>query len=147
MTNYRKIRTDEWNLLPPLVMALYEEDPEGEKMTPDKIENTVMTLDIHPDLGKIVVFYQEKQLIGYAIIINYYSNEYGGIVICLDELYIKPNWRCLGIATEFFQSLCRNAGDAVAIRVEATSGNDRVRKLYKRWGFCEEANRRLVMKL
>jgi GNAT superfamily N-acetyltransferase len=119
-----------------LIKALYQEDPEGKPMTDEKISRTFQQLHHHPDYGRVLVFEREGQLVGYALLINFWSNEYGGIVLSIDELYILPDFRGRGIGTDFIRYLQDNRiNNCVALELEVLPYNAKALKLYQKLGF------------
>lgn len=75
-----------------MVFALYAEDPDGEPMTRGKIDNTISEFQKHPDKIHIYMFKNGVENIGYAIIVHFWSNEYGGDILDIDELYVKEKY-------------------------------------------------------
>ena len=57
------------------------------KLYKDKIQQQSISLD------KILLFKQHRNIIGYALLINYWSNEYGGDIVYVDELFVKESYR------------------------------------------------------
>lgn len=73
---------------------------------------------------------------GYGIMSECYSNEVGGSVLWLEELFILPEFRSKGLATSYFQYVKANFGDKVKrFRLEVTKSNARAVRLYERMGF------------
>ena len=133
---YRKFKTSDRKIVAELIQNLYREDPDGKPMSPQKIQNTFDSLKDDSDRGTIIVFEHESAIIGYAILINFWSNEFGGNILNIDELYIKKKFRSQGIGTKFIKYLAENKfGDSVALQLEVTSGNAKARKLYESLGF------------
>ena len=73
---------------------------------------------------------------GYALLIPYWSNEFGGTLLFVDELFVDEAHRGQGIARSFLTFL---AGDrpyrAVALALEVSPRNERARALYESLGF------------
>ena len=119
-----------------MMMDLYKEDASGPVITPQKIHNTLKELIRKKEKGKIIVFKKDGNIIGYGIIIFFWSNQYGGDIIVFDELYIKPPWRNNGIATAYFRYVFKEyVENVVAFKLEVTVDNNRARALYERLGF------------
>jgi ribosomal protein S18 acetylase RimI-like enzyme len=75
---------------------------------------------------------------GYAICCLSASQEACGRILWLDELYVKPQFRGLGLAKEFFRFL--EEGDGYEyIRLEVEKDNEKALKLYSLLGYkdCE----------
>jgi len=116
--------------------ALYEEDIEGEEMTVSKVQKTVAHLRQHPSAGALTMIEVQDQVVGYGLTINYWSNEYGGNYVGIDELYIHPSFRSQGIGTRFFDYLRTEfLPDAVAFELQVMPENTRALQLYLRLGF------------
>lgn len=76
----------------------------------------------------------QGQIAGYALLNKTYSREAGGIVIWIEELYVKPAYRGQGLASQFFDWLEQNV-PAARYRLEAEPDNARAIALYRRKGF------------
>lgn len=81
--------------------------------------------------------------IGYAILVYFWSNEWGGNILVIDELYVVENCRGKGVATEFL-SYAGNFENIVALQLETTPSNQRVLEYYKRLGFLPCQNTHLI---
>jgi len=147
-TKYRKFFHSDRPVVAGMIKALYAEDPSGWPMTDAKIEATFKSLAKRPELGCIMVLEEGSGIIGYAILINYLSNEYGGNVLHIDELYVVPERRGQGVGTDFIRHLIGTRfNDAVAIQLEVHQGNKRARALYERIGFRPSASTQMVFEI
>ena len=126
---------------------LSHEDPSAERITDKKISLTFGKLSNNPNIGRIVVFERAKTIIGYAILIPYWSNEYGGIILHVDELYVKPEHRGRGVATSFMKQILSSKHGIVAHRLEVTPANTRARNYYRKLGFRKSKNLHLMRKI
>ena len=78
----------------------------------------------------------ENKTAGYALLAKTFSQEAGGMVLWIEELYIMPEYRCRGLGHEFFSYLKDNLCNNVKrLRLEAESSNTKAISLYKRLGF------------
>jgi ribosomal protein S18 acetylase RimI-like enzyme len=76
-------------------------------------------------------------LAGYIVFLLGYSLEFGGRYGLLDELFVAPEYRGRGLATEalaFAGQQCRDRGWQ-AMRLEVGQENHRAQSLYRRSGF------------
>lgn len=80
------------------------------------------------------VIEKEGRIAGYAITIPYPSQEAGGTVLWIDELFVLPEFRGQGIAKEFFK-FAEGLSGKVALRLEVEPDNERALNLYKSIGF------------
>lgn len=145
---YRQFKPSDSEAVAEMIMNLYREDPSDRPMLPQKIADTFDSLTSHPDRGCILVLEHENGIAGYSIIINFWSNEFGGNVSFIDELYIKKEFRGKGIGKNFIKYLAENKfGNAVALRLEVTPENKKARKLYESIGFKLHKNNTLDLDL
>ncbi|MGH8012031.1 MAG: GNAT family N-acetyltransferase [Candidatus Binataceae bacterium] len=132
-------------------MALYAEDPSPAPVAPEQVRNTLAKLRAEPYRGRVVVCDIDGCPVAYAFLISFWSNELGGEVCVIDELFVVPASRSRGLATALFARLANREhalwpARAVALALEVTPHNARARALYERLGFCGEnvAMRKLV---
>ena len=117
-------------------------------MTDEKIERTFRRLQQHPDNGCVLVFEWQQQLIGYALLINFWSNEYGGNVLNIAELYVLEAFRAQGIGSHFIRYLQEtNFNDCVALELEVLTYNTSAFQLYWKLGFQASDRRHLLLRV
>lgn len=75
------------------------------------------------------------QTAGYALLALTFSNEAGGDVVWLDEIYIRPEFQGRGLGNEFFDFLEKEFASAARFRLEVEADNEGAVRLYKRRGF------------
>ena len=79
---------------------------------------------------------QDGQVVGYALMVSYWSCEAGGKTVQLEELYLSERVRGRGLGSQFMEWLLREyEGEAKRFRLEVCPRNQRVKKLYERYGF------------
>ena len=133
---YRQFQPSDKEPVTEFIKSLYREDPEGLPINDAKIERTLAELTEHPDKGAIITIEYESAVVGYAILINFWSNEYGGNILHIDELYVSADYRGKGIGSKFIQYLIDNKfNNAKALQLETLPSNDKAKKLYERLGF------------
>ncbi len=146
MPSFRKAEAADLPALIELVDALYTEDPSPLQPTPEHTRRTFEAFTKHPEKGMALLMEQEGQVAGYALLVFFWSNEYGGHKVFIDELYVRPDWRGKGLATAFFKYLLQEWADfAVAFELEVTPQNAKARQLYERLGFVQAKNANLVL--
>ena len=121
-------------------LALYVEDPSPEHPQPDdaSVRRTLAALRAEPLRGRAVVLELDGDVCGHAFLIAFWSNELGGDVCTIDELYVAPRARGRGAASELIEALARGQlyPGAVALQLEVTPANARALALYQRLGFA-----------
>jgi len=98
-------------------------------------------------LGYIWVIQAERQDVGHVVLTFRYAMEYGGLIACLDDLYVRPDWRNKGLSTAALIELrkfCETAGIR-ALTVEVGHNNGPAQTVYRRVGFVEAADRQLLV--
>lgn len=133
------LKMEDINELIAMVMALYAEDPGGSLMSPAKVHTTAVHLQRHPDQGRVVMLLAEGEIVGYAILLHYWSNEYGGALLVVDELFIKPAQRGRGFGRAFLQWV-ETRPDLCGIMLE-TMPHSRAEAFYQKAGFLPDSNR------
>jgi len=123
--------------------ALYREDPSPDPVPDEQLLRTLRSLRDEPVRGRAIVLERDGARAGYALLISFWSNELGGEVVNIDELYVAADHRGRGAGTELVSQLAR--GDLwgrvpVAIDLEVTPDNHRARALYERLGFVVAKN-------
>lgn len=89
--------------------------------------------------ARMVVFEEEKNLIGFALLSFTWSNESGGMVVLIEEVFFDESARGKGYGSQFFTWLEETYHDSTRFRLEATYDNKGAIDLYKRLGY-EELN-------
>lgn len=83
------------------------------------------------------------EIAGYSMLAKSYSTEYAGICIWIEDLYIKPEYRSLGLGTQFFEFVNNKydsssaAAAAVRFRLEVEPSNKQAIHVYKKCGYNE----------
>lgn len=78
----------------------------------------------------------EGETAGYALITKTFSQEAGGYVYWLEELYILEQFRSKGLGREFFAYMEETRPDNVKrFRLEVEEENERAASLYARLGY------------
>lgn len=103
-------------------------------------ENYIKTVDEmekgSPFMDIFVLEYGGEKA-GYALTAYTYSNEAGGKVVWIDELYVAPKFQGKGLGREFIGYIKSKFGDFARIRLEVEKSNDGATRLYKREGFAQ----------
>lgn len=135
----RDCKASEIGKLQELVEELYYTDAGPDANVPD-VAFTVRSLKKKPDKGRLVVFERDGELVGYAILIFFFSNEFGGDIIDVDEIVVTEDARGEGVGRAFFKWLGKTYKKAVGWSLQVRPVNRRARRLYESVGFVTSAN-------
>lgn len=80
------------------------------------------------------IFESDGNTIGYALLNRTFCREAGGIVVWIEELYIRPRYQGRGFGTFFFRWLEENI-PAARYRLEVEPNNTRAMVIYSRIGY------------
>lgn len=76
--------------------------------------------------------------VGYGLVSMMYSNEVGGMVLWLEELYIRADYRGQGLGKKYFAFIHETfQNDVKRFRLEATPENKKAIALYRSLGYEE----------
>jgi GNAT superfamily N-acetyltransferase len=121
-----------------LCLRLYDEDPGPLPVTPENMHATLAALRRDPHRGRAVVLDIQGQVSGYALLIAFWSNELGGEICEVDELFVAPEHRNQGHGTMLFSVIAQDSlwpAPIAAIVLGTTLDNATARRLYERLGF------------
>ena len=80
------------------------------------------------------IFEEEGEIQGYGMIAKSFSTEFGKPCIWIEDIFLKEEYRGMGIAPEFF-ALLEKTYPGHLFRIEAEEENERAVKVYKKAGF------------
>jgi GNAT superfamily N-acetyltransferase len=130
-----------------MIFHFYIEYDSLHPISKTSIDTTIKHLIQHPDNGSIHYVYNEaNECIGYTILINYWSNEYKGYILFIDELYIIPTKRSLGYGQATIQTIEKTFHDMKAFALEVSPKNIKAQFLYEKLGFESNKNKTLIKK-
>ena len=142
----RSVKPSDIDLLTNMIRAYYRED-QGIEVPSSNIEATLTEFAANPIRGRVEILEHAGRIAGYALLVTYWSNEYSGTILFIDELYVKPEFRRQGLGRTYIEKLIDQPPyDAVAIQLEVTPENKRAQALYERLGFVEYPDRGMIYK-
>ncbi len=128
-----------------MVAQFYAEDAAGGPINREKVKRTIAVLGKPSFAGTILMAEGEAGLLGYAIIIHYWSNEFGGWLAFLDELFIDQAYREQGLGTRFIQYIMHEYREQIiGVGLEVEPNNTRALQLYERLGFESDGYHHLL---
>ena len=127
-----------------MIFHFYEEYDSSHIILTEDINKTIQHFISHPDQGSLKCIYLNEILVGYTILINYWSNEYGGTIVFIDELYIKPSFRNQGLGSQFLKTLESKFPNITTFALEVSPANKHAIHLYLKNDFVQNKNNTLI---
>lgn len=128
----RDLQSNDKNVFLSMVNEFYSSNAVVHSVDPKNFEITFCAaIEKSPFLRALIIEDEEKP-VGYALLSFTYSNEAGGLVVLIEELYLNESCRGKGIGRQFFQYLEQEYPSAKRFRLEATKENEDAIRLYQR---------------
>lgn len=148
---WRRARPSEYDEIASMWRDLNREDPSPQPPADHHMRQTLEALEREPLRGFPAVLEIDGRVEGYALLISFWSNELGGEICEVDELYVKPSSRSRGHGRALIQAI-KNGGSIwpkppVAVHLEVSPENARARELYYGLGFRPIRNAHLRLKV
>jgi ribosomal protein S18 acetylase RimI-like enzyme len=140
------INARHWSVLEPMVKDfwVFEQIPFSSQ-TALRVWHKVWT---QPEFVRGWLLEVQSEVVGYVVLTFGFSLEYGGLDAYVDELFVKPEYRGRGFASQalgFLTLECQKL-KVVALHLEVDSTNKTAKKLYAKTGF-QPTGRELLNKV
>ena len=137
--HFAEVTIEDQEILATLIRRFFEEEPDLQLFTQEEARRRageIINLSnklVHP----LFICTQKGEVIGYALLVSYYSNEFGGLTAMLDEFFIEPESRSHGMGSEALEKIKTWAvgHGYIGITLEVTDANPKARLLYERHEF------------
>ena len=150
MLTFRSFLPDDYKKLEIMIFELYADDKATTVgcIETEQIQKTVTTFTRTPSVLDIQMFVFEGEIVGYAILTWFWSNEFGGRMLMIDELLVKEAYRNRGFSTQFFNTLfAEKRYGEVGYLLEVGIYKADSARLYERLGFQPFKTRHLFKTL
>lgn len=132
----RKLTADDKEIYIGMAEEFYHSDAVLAPIPRTFIERTVEEALRSDTYAEIFLFEYEGETAGYALIAKTFSQEAGGMVWWIEEVYIRELFRSKGLGREFFEYIENRKDEGVArLRLEVEEENIRAVSLYERLGY------------
>ncbi len=112
------------------------------------IQNIIDSAANNSPYVKVIACKDEEKYAGVCTLCFTFSSEMGGLVVQIEDLYIRDGFKGKGFGTAIFQFI-RNEYDDTAkrYRLEVVQTNTQAIRLYKRLGFEQLEYQQMVLEL
>ncbi len=132
----RKLTADDKEIYIGMAEEFYHSDAVLAPIPRTFIERTVEEALRSDTYAEIFLLEYEGETAGYALIAKTFSQEAGGMVWWIEEVYIRELFRSKGLGREFFEYIENHKDEGVArLRLEVEEENIRAVSLYERLGY------------
>ena len=133
---FRPIEEKDRDIYLAMCRKFYDSDAVLEPVPSQRFEKTFELLMKGSPFASAFVFEEKNTVVGYALLARTWSQEAGGEVIWIEEIYLEPAARGKGYGSAFFGFLEKEyAPHAKRFRLEVEKENEGAVSLYKRLGF------------
>ena len=148
MLNIRKLTTADENEFITMCCDFYNTGATLYSMSRDKVKRTFdKILEEGPFITAYMLIYN-NQIAGYVNLSFTYSNEADGMVVFIEELYVKPEYQGKSIGTQTLQFIFDHYNDKVArYRLEVCNSNKDAIRLYEKIGFKNLDYKQMIIDL
>lgn len=134
----RKITAADRDVYISMAKDFYNSDAVSHSVDARNFEKTFDELMARDTYAEGYILQADGMTAGYALLAKTFSQEAGGMVVWVEELYILPEFRGRGLGSEFLKHIQGKLGKEISrIRLEASECNRRAVKLYKALGFTD----------
>lgn len=130
----RKIKKEDKLLYTEMARDFYSSPAVLENIPEDNILNSFELFLSGTPYGDAFIFEENGQTVGYGVLAYTHSQEAGGRVVWIEEIYIKEDFRGKGFGSVFLEFVKENV-PARRYRLETEPENTRAAALYRRHGF------------
>lgn len=131
---FRKITTKDIAAYTEMAASFYRSPAVLHSIPQSYIENTVKAVLDGTPFADVYIFEENGAAVGYGLLAFTHSQEAGGVVCWLEELYVEPALRSRGIGGAFLDFI-KSEVKAARYRLEVEPDNVRVKALYEKNGF------------
>ena len=133
---FRLVAQSDQSNLKTMMQEFYASPAVHAPVPPSNFDKTFKQLMQQSPYAEAYIFEQNDAPAGYALLAKTWSNEAGGLVIWIEELYIREAFRGLGLGGKFLEYMKETYKDKAArLRLEVEDSNTGAIRLYSRIGY------------
>ena len=142
----RKFKKEDAAIYKKMVNEFYSSDAVCHPVDPQNIDNTIEELlksDTYAEC--FMICNDDDTPVGYALLAKTFSQEAGGYVVWIEEIFITEENRASGYGKEFFNFLEEYYSKTARFRIEVTDSNVIASKFYRKLGYEDLDYSQLVL--
>ena len=132
--HFRKLKAEDKAIYFALASAFYQSDAVLHPVPVKNIENTFCELIRQDTYIECYLCEEAGEAIGFLLIAKTFSQESGGMVTWIEELFLKEQYRGAGRGAQMV-AFIEKTFPASRFRLEAEPDNEKAIRLYKRLGY------------
>lgn len=133
-TTIRKMNVEDKHIVIEMMKVFYTSPAVLSNGSEEIFENDVENCINDSPYLEGYVFENFEEIQGYAMIAKSFSTEFGKPCIWIEDLYIKEEYRSMGIGSEFFEYIQEKYLNCI-FRLEVEEENEKAIRVYKKCGF------------
>ncbi len=130
----RKITKEDKQIYTEMAKDFYSSPAVLENIPEENITSSFDLFLAGTPYGDAFIFEEDGNILGYGVLAYTHSQEAGGKVVWIEEIYVKKEYRGGGHGSKFLEYVKNNV-PAKRYRLETEPENTRAAALYRRHGF------------
>ena len=143
--NLRKIEQTDREKYIEMTTAFYNSEAVEHAVDPQNFEKTFDEMMRSDTYVECWIIEENGRTAGYIMLVKSYSQEAGGICIWIDEAWVEPEFRGMGIGGNAVKQVMNIHSEAARFRLEYSEANPRAAQLYRRLGFNDLVYRQMYL--
>ena len=136
MLTFRDITLADRDLVMPMVQAFYQTDAVDHPVEQEILERSFLAAADHAEpLLRGVLVQSGEEVVGYIYITQCYSAEVGGRCVFIEEIFLLPPFRGMGLGHQIMAWIESQYPSARRFRLEVTQVNESAAHLYEKSGY------------
>ncbi len=131
----RDVKQTDKEIFLKMMKEFYSSPAVDHEVNPQNFETTFEAAMNKSPFMRALILEVEGEAAGFGLLSFTYSNEAGGMVVLIEELYINEAHRSQGLGKKYFEFVEKEYPSAKRFRLEVMQDNRKAIDLYKRIGY------------
>lgn len=137
MENIREIRLEDKEVFITMLDEFYHSEAVLHSVPYENYENVFQEVVFSNHYMDAYFFIADNEIVGFTTLAKTFSTEVGGLVIWIEELYVREKFQSRGLGSKMFPFIEKVYPNVKRIRLEVEKDNDKAIKLYEKMGFVD----------